>query len=53
METNKLKQLKKLLKEFSDSDLFGLGEMEYIQQINETINLVDGAIENNLTTNEQ
>jgi hypothetical protein len=53
METQKLNELKKLLKEFSDSDFFGLGEMEYIQQINDMIDLVDGAIENNLTINEQ
>ena len=47
METSKLKKLKNLLKEFAESDLFGLGEMEEIKHINTTIDMVDGAIENN------
>lgn len=47
MEKEKLEQLKKLLQEFADSDTFGLGEMEYLEQVNEVIELVDGAIINN------
>lgn len=47
MTTQKLEELKTLLTEFVESDIFGMGEMEYIPTVKEVIDLVDGAIFNN------
>lgn len=46
MDTKKLKELYKLLKEFRNCDYFGLGEMEEMEKVEEVISLVDGAIIN-------
>lgn len=47
MTTEKLNELKKLLNEFYNDDMFGLGEMNELEQIKNTIELVEGAIINN------
>lgn len=46
MTTEKLKALKEVLTEFRNDDMFGLGEMAEIAQIDTVIELVDGAIIN-------
>lgn len=46
MQKNKLQTLKILLEEFYNSPIFGLGELEYAEQVKNVIDLVDGAIIN-------
>jgi hypothetical protein len=52
MKTEKLDELRKLLLEFVNSDVFGMGEMQEMQQVNAVIDFVNGAIINNEQNNE-
>lgn len=46
MNKTELETLKALLEKFVSLDYFGMGEMNEIQTVNDTIELVDGAIIN-------
>lgn len=46
MDIQELKELSRLLNKFAQSDTFGLGEIEYLAQINSAIEIVDSAIIN-------
>ena len=46
MNIEKLNELKTMLTDFRNDDMFGLGEMAEILQIDTVIDLVDGAIIN-------
>lgn len=46
MNKTKLETLKALLEKFVSLDYFGMGEMNEIQTVNDTIELVEGTIIN-------
>lgn len=46
MTTQKLTELLALLNDFAASDIFGLSEMHELTQVNQVIELVEGAIIN-------
>lgn len=48
MNKTELKTLKALLEKFVSLDYFGIGEMNEMQQVNTVIDLVDGAIYNEI-----
>ena len=49
MNKTELETLKVLLEKFVSLDYFGMGEMNEMQQVNTVIDLVDGAIYNEIT----
>jgi len=51
MNKEELETLKALLEKFVSQDYFGMSEMNEIEQVRTVIDLVDGAIENEI--NEQ
>ena len=48
MNKTELETLKVLLEKFVSLDYFGMGEMNEMQQVNTVIDLVDGAIYNEI-----